>query len=425
MSAPVNTRLLNAVKAASERIKGTGNTSDNKSYREIRPLHPAQQAIAASSARFRVLACGRRFGKTSYAVEELARVALTGQPVAYFSQTYKAVIEVWRELRAHLARHTERASEQEKRIDLKGGGVIECWSLDSPDSPLGRNYALIVFDEAAIHRSADTWPRVIRPLLTDRKGRALFLSTPRGKNWFWELYAKGLDPLQTEWASFQYPTTANPFIDPAEVESARLDMPDRLFRQEYLAEFQDGDSGVFRGVQALSTLTRQGRVDGHKYAFGVDWGKAHDYTAISVLDLTTGEQVALDRFNQIDWSLQRGRVRALFDEYQPSVIWAEKNSIGDPNIEELRREGLPVKAFQTTAQTKKTLIERLALAFEQRTVKLLADPVQVHELESFEMRQSSAGNWQYSAPDGGHDDTVIALALSVWATYAPTKAWFA
>ena len=92
----------------------------------------------------------------------------------------------------------------------------------------------------------------------------------------------------------------------------------------------------------------------HRYVFGVDWGRSHDYTAIAVIDATLRQMVALDRFNQIGWSLQRGRLRALADFWRPRVIWAEANSFGSPNIEALIQDGLPMRSFQTSASNKPT-----------------------------------------------------------------------
>lgn len=128
--------------------------------------------------------------------------------------------------------------------------------------------------------------------------------------------------------------------------------------------------------------------------------------------MTTQQMVALDRFNQIGWSQQRGRLTALYERWQPFVIWAEVNSIGSPNIEALQNEGLPVRPFQTTAQSKAPLIEGLALALEREEVQLLDHPVLVNELLSYRLNRLPGGGYRYEAPIGGHDDTVIATALA-------------
>lgn len=120
--------------------------------------HPAQRQIKAEARRFNVLACGRRFGKTALGVDVEIEIALRGLPVGWFAPTYKLLSEVWRELRRTLAPLTVQKSETEHRLELVGGGVIECWSLDDPDVGRGRKYARIVIDEAAMVRNLeDAW----------------------------------------------------------------------------------------------------------------------------------------------------------------------------------------------------------------------------------------------------------------------------
>lgn len=344
------------------------------------------------------------------------RVAVRGLPTAYFTPTYRMLSEVWRSLKSTLGYVTKTSNEEAHRIELLSGGVIECWSLTNADTVRGRKYARIVVDEAALIQDADIWPAVLRPLLTDYKGSALFLSTPRGKNWFWQLYSLGSDPLKREWRSFHYPTTANPYIDPAEVEAARQMLPERIFRQEYLAEFMDDAGSVFRGVSKVCTaLPLDGPPADHRVLAGLDFGRYQDFSVVSVIDATTKTQIYLDRFNQIDWTFQRERIKAICQRFNVETLVAEANSIGEPNIEALQRMGVPVEAFYTTVQSKAPLIESYALAIEQGEITLLNDPVQIAELESYGMERLPSGRFTYSAPPGSHDDIVVAGALSWYA----------
>jgi hypothetical protein len=128
-----------------------------------------------------------------------------------------------------------------------------------------------------------------------------------------------------------------------------------------------------------------------------------------------GRQIYLERFNQIGWAVQRGRLAALYEQFKPRAILAEENSIGSVNIEALQAEGLPVRGYMMTSKSKAPLIDGLALAMEREEVVLLNDPVLKHELTAYEMKRTSTG-WSYSAPSGSHDDTVIATALSLWAS---------
>jgi hypothetical protein len=169
--------------------------------------------------------------------DEPANGALNGFPVAYFAPTYKMLMEVWRTMVQLTYQITEQKNEQEKRIELFGGGVIDFWSLEDPNSIRGRKYKRVVIDEAAVARNLEeAWLKVIRPTLTDLKGDAWFLSTPKGKNNYFHDLAHNHEKYP-DWTFFQMPTVSNPHIDPAEVEEARLQLDPLTFAQEYLASF--------------------------------------------------------------------------------------------------------------------------------------------------------------------------------------------
>lgn len=375
-------------------------------------LHPAQRQIKREAVRFNLVNCGRRFGKDVLGIDRAIEPMLEGYPVGWFSPTYKMMSDVWRELYSTLLPVARKVNVQEKRIELITGGLIDLWSLDTPDVARGRKYRRVIINEAAmIAQLQSAWQKVIRPTLTDYAGDGWFLSTPKGYNFFKQGFDWGQDELRPDWKSWQMPTSANPFISPQEIEAARQELPDRVFRQEYLAEFIEDAGGVFRGVRKIATATRRGPYPG-RFAAGIDWGKQNDFTFISIFDAATGKMVDFDRFNKIDWHFQRARLTSLFQKWKPFVGVAERNSIGDPNIEALQREGLPVVAFDTTAVSKPPLIESWALAIERGETEIIDDPVIIAEHEAFERTVSTVtGRSRYGAPEGCHDDSVIGCAL--------------
>lgn len=322
--------------------------------------------------------------------------------------------EVWRATLRLLQPIIKAISVQDRRFELIGGGIIDFWSLDAPDSARGRKYKRIVIDEAAMIRDLEeAWQEAIRPTLTDFVGDAWFFSTPKGRNFFWSLFQRGPDPLSDDWMSWQMPTTANPYIDPAEVEAARLELPERTFAQEYLAQFLEDGGGVFRRVNEACRATEQtSRIPGHQYVMGVDWGRFEDFTVLSVIDVTTKEQVAIDRFNTIEYQTQLGRLKVLHDRFLPTQIIAEQNSIGIPLIEQMQRDDLPVQPFVTTNSTKAAAIDALSLAFERGDLAILSDPVQMAELLAYDAERLPSGLMRYGAPPGSHDDCVMSLALA-------------
>jgi hypothetical protein len=140
-----------------------------------------------------------------------------------------------------------RTNQQDRRIELITGGLVEFWSLTDPDAGRSRRYMRIAIDEAAkVPNLAKAWNESIRPTLTDFEGDADFYSTPRGMDDFKRLYDRGEDPLEPEWACWQMPTATNPFIAPAEIEELRKQLPERVYEQEILARFLESSGGVHR-----------------------------------------------------------------------------------------------------------------------------------------------------------------------------------
>jgi hypothetical protein len=385
--------------------------------RLFRP-HPAQKQILECDARFIVIVAGRRTGKTSFIPTLRARSFVSGQQGAYLSPTYKMLSEYFRIIRYQFAPIITKINKQEHRIEFVNGGSLTMWSLDNADSIRGQKYHYADIDEAAMVRDlSDAWNAVIRPTLTDFQGRAAFWSTPKGAGTFFHsLYQRGLTEDHPDWQSFQFPTASNPFINPAEIESARLELPQEVFRQEYLAEFVAGEGAVFRNITANLTAPDTVPADhkGHTLVAGVDWGQVNDFTAISIICTDCKQEVFLDRFNKIDWEFQRARLMQAINTWEVTFTLVEENSIGSPNLEALQKStSRQVKGFLTTAQSKSPLIQSLALCFEQMEIRWFNVGVATAELEAYEaVRNETTNRITYSAPKGGHDDTVIARALA-------------
>lgn len=219
----------------------------------LKRRHPNQQHIIQTAKRFNVLKCGRRFGKTSLAEELVIDPALDGYPSAYYAPTYKDLSEFWwyvvnicKDVIAH-------KNEQLRQIRLITGGVIDMWSLDDPDSGRGRKYKRVVIDECEKAKKLEqAWKGTIRALLTDYKGDAWFLSTPKfGTTFFKEIHKYNLqDKYSHEWQSWTFSTYDNPHIDPNEIDAAKATLDPVYFRCEYMAE--DVDLDLFLWAFAFS-----------------------------------------------------------------------------------------------------------------------------------------------------------------------------
>jgi Terminase large subunit, T4likevirus-type, N-terminal len=375
--------------------------------------HSNQQLVLDSAARFNVLACGRRFGKTVIGMDRAVSTAINKQYLGWFAPTYKLLGDAWRLLESQLAPLIVAKDVSDKRIELIGGGRIEGWSLDNPDAGRGRAYHRVVIDEAAMVKDLEhAWQQAIRPTLSDYRGDAWFLSTPKGvASYFYTLFQRGIDPLKPRWKSWQMPTLSNPYIEADEIDEAREDLTDLAFAQEYLAQFVNWAGTVFRRIAEACTNAAPGPA----VMIGVDWGRTGDYTVFVALS-AAGEVCAIDRFRGMEYAMQRDRLRAFWETTtaKRAFIIAEMNSMGAPVVEQLQIDKLPVRGFTTTNQSKSAIILSLALGFERGVVKIPYDPILIGELQAFEGKQLAGGLMRYSAPAGLHDDVVMALAIG-WA----------
>lgn len=381
------------------------------------PFHKLQLEVAQSPARFRVLVAGRRWGKTLLGASLCIKYALEKRGVAWWvAPSYKMAMVGWRAI-VRLGRQIPGAKVKmnELALYLPGGGVVQVRSADNPDSLRGEGLVFLVIDECAFIKEA-AWTEALRPALSDNLGDALFISTPKGYNWFWRLWLRTQEPDNAGvWQGWQVPTITNPYMPAGEVEEARKSLPERVYEQEYLALFVRDAGGVFRRVmEAVRANWQEKAVAGHSYVFGVDWGRHNDFTVVSVMDTTLKELVHFDRFSQIGYDLQVGRLAALYRRFRPELIVAERNSIGDPLVERLAGKGLPVMPFDMTNASKKAIIEGLELAFEREQIGILANDILTAELQAFEMSKTPSGLIRYAAPEGIHDDWVISLGLAWW-----------
>jgi len=373
--------------------------------------HPGQDEVHQDTHRFKVLAAGRRWGKTRLGVLECIGKASSGGIAWWVAPSYKTSEAGWRPLTQICARHPAvRVLKAEKTILFPSGGLVAVRSSEVFDNLRGEGLDLVVLDECAFQKP-EVWTEVLRPALADKKGSALFISTPNRCNWFYDLFNQSLIHPQT-WRSWQFPTASNPFIDPSEIDLARRSTTDEIFRQEYLAEFIQEYGSVFRNIEAVSTLPQDLPKMDHHYIAAVDVATASDYTVITVLDLNTKEQVHLSRFNRVDYPELEARIAQIYRDWFLNLIIVEVNGIGRPVIDHLLEIGLNVVPFVTTQASKSSIILGLKSALEHSHVRLLNHEIQKKELLSFEEKVSPNGSFSYSAPAGLHDDCVMALAMA-------------
>jgi hypothetical protein len=385
-----------------------------KRLRLYRP-HAGQRLLHESSARFRVAACGRRWGKTVAATAEMIRHAWQkpGSLCFWVAPVLRQSTIAFDLVRRGMPRGALAAIHKvDRRVSLVNGSVIEFKSAEIPENLRGFGIDFLVVDEAAFLPGA-LWEEVLRPSLSDRQGRAIFIGTPKGKNWFFRLFARGADQHEENWGSFTFPTGNNPYIRPDEIEEARRSLPEAVFAQEYLAQFIEDGAGVFSGVNDIIRGNLSDPSSGEHYTAGLDIGRYRDYTVLTVVN-PSGAVVFFDRFVRTTWTVMKRRVTSALRRYNRAVVWVDSTGVGDPILEDLMRMGAACRGYRFTNESKTALIENLILMIDEERISIPPIRELIDELVVFEAKNLPGGGVSYGAPAGYHDDCVISLALAAW-----------
>jgi hypothetical protein len=364
--------------------------------------HKNQAKVLESKARFKVLMSGRRWGKSLICQVITCIEAMQGKRVAYITPTYQLAKVFFDELARLMPSNIAVPNRSDLTFKLISGGEIRFFTGERLDNLRGLKFHYAIIDEASYIPDLESgWQNSIRPTLTDFQGKAIFLSTPRGKNFFYSLFLNGLN-ANSEWESFKFSTYDNPFIAKTEVDAAKSELPNVVFEQEYMANPAENAANPF-GSEAIRKCTSDLSTNIVK-CYGVDLAKYSDWTVIIGLD-NSGNVAYYDRF-QKDWASTQNIIRNL--SKAPMLI--DSTGVGDPIVEQLQREGMDIEGFKFTSQSKQELMLGLQVAIHQERVHYPEGMIK-NELEVFEYQYTSHGV-KYSAPTGFTDDCVCALALA-------------
>ncbi len=370
-------------------------------------LHESQREVYANLARFSVLEIGRRWGKTTFGHVLAQYQAMGGKTVGWFAPSYKYLAGPVRDFEVALKPLIARHDRVEKRIELKTRGAIEFWSLEDEDAGRSRSYDLVVIDEAGfVSHLLSIWRQAIRPTLTDRKGHALFLGTPKGTGDFHRLFLEAEGDTTGEMRAFRIGSASNPHLPPEEIDAARRMLPAEVFRQEYEG-IPAEDGGNPFGLDAIRACISP-MSDAAPEVWGVDLAKSQDYTVAVALD-ARGHVCRLERW-QSPWTVTRERIARMIGQLPAQI---DSTGVGDPIVEDLRKVCRRTEGFKFTSQSKQQLMEGLQIAVQTGEVGFPEGWLR-SELESFGFRYSPKGAVQYEAT-AGHDDGVCALALALHA----------
>ncbi len=304
----------------------------------------------------------------------------------------------------------KRTNKTHMEAQYLTGGWIHFKGSDNPTSMKGDTLSDATMDECATQKDT-VWSESLRPMLAVNQGGCDFIGTPKGKDWFYLLWNQAqTDP---EFSFHHAPSNKSPFFTEAEFQKIAASTPEAIFRQEYLAEFVEDGSEVFRSFRECISGELEPFKPGRMYIVGADIAKHVDWTVITVWDVERRHMVYMDRFNKVDWSLIEARILQASKAYGNALIRLDATGVGDPVYDRLVREGANVTPVKITSPVKSHLIESLVMAIEKREITFPHLPEMIAELSIFSAEKKASGGVRYSAPSGYHDDIVLSMALAV------------
>ena len=388
---------------------------------QLPKLHENQKTVAESDSRWKILCAGRRFGKTRLGVQLCIETAMAGKRAWWVAPTFSIARVGWRDIMMagyDLAGMGAEVKMGDMIVSFPNGGFISVKSADNPQRLRGEGLDFLVMDEAAFVKE-ETWTEVLRPTLTERKGSALFISTPRGQNnWFYRLWQDA--ETREDWERFKFSTVDNPAIDPKELESAKEEIGSLTFAQEYEAEFVNEGTQLFRPewFQYYSPAVRGAKIDDELYEFDnmtryatVDLATSTKQTA----DYTVFTAFAHDQNENKLFVIDMLRKRMEAPDIIPAMKkFYKKNNLDWIGIERAgfqlsiiqfaKREGINVRELKAD-RDKRSRAMPLSAKMESGQVFFPDDPMEnwVHEAERELL----------TFPLGAHDDIVDTLAYGV------------
>lgn len=376
-------------------------------------LTPAQAQIALDPHRFRVVCCGRRFGKTTLAIDQMkGRAAVPRSRIVYIAPTHQQARDIaWEQLKNECRNASQNINETRLEIKLVNGSFLALRGWEAIETLRGQRYDLIVLDEVAMMKYFwENWHEVIRPTLTDTKGEALFISTPKGFNHFYELFQ--LKNTDSDYVSYHFTTYDNPFIPKEEVDKAKTEMTADRFAQEYLADFRRTEGLVYKEFDRERHIVRQFDMPQTfvKFFAGVDFGFSAPAAVITI---------GKDRDNRywvVDEWYKPGQTDAQIADYVAALNLHE--AYPDPEsaagIEELRRRKVNVREVIKGKDSIRNGINAVRELFKQNRLFVNgACKNLIWELETYSYPERKPGHNEEENPVKENDHAVDSLRYAL------------
>ena len=376
--------------------------------------HRAVQLITGK-AKYVTVVAPRQVGKTFLALQTLLYWAMNyPKSVIFFcSPTYQQAKKPMEELYDAISESgiVKSYNKSDFRIELINGSIIHFKSTERADNLRGFTGDFMIVDESAYH-GEEVWNSVLKPIMLVKGKKVLFISTPKGSNWFKRMYDAGQDPDQPNYASCRMHYSENPYLNQEELEEARRTLPEHIFQAEYEGTFTESGTTVFH-LDKYRKFHQWPKANGKVYC-GIDWGRANDWTVATFID-QDGQIVEIYRQNKQDWTQMINEILQLVRKWNATVL-AEQNSIGDVTFELMKKQWADTHPFVTTNKSKNEIIEGLIVDLNNEEVKIPSQELFESlwfELQVFEYEYSpKTRTLRYNAPSPFHDDTVMSLAIA-------------
>lgn len=375
--------------------------------------------IYQTGCKYITLSIGRQWGKSllsqnlllKWSLETKGSVGFWVSPI--YSQAKKVYDELVKALKpTGLIVATNRT---EVWIKLINGSTIHFKSAEKADNLRGYTLDYLVMDEAAFIRD-DVWNEILRPATLVKGKKVLFISTPKGKNWFNTIYNRGLSTEYPEYLSLRYTSYDTPYITEDEINEARNTLPTDIFSQEIMAEFIDDGGSVFRGFSKSQFIDKWIEpLPNEKYYAGIDLGRQNDFTVVTILN-SRNQICYIYRERRNNWANIVDSIVSVLQKYNAKAV-VEVNSIGDVIYEQIKRKYNKIEPFTTTSSSKDEIINNLIVQINDHMLLLptreLFEPLDT-ELRVFTFEYSTKSRKiKYFSPPGFHDDCIMSLAMAV------------
>ena len=373
-------------------------------------LHHTQKPVALDPHRFRVLCCGRRWGKTELSIDQIkARAAVPNSRIAYIAPTYQQARGIaWERLKNDLRDAASSINEARLEIRLVNGSIVILRGWEAIETLRGQLFDLIVIDEVAMMRNfMRLWQEVIRPTLTDRKGEAIFISTPKGFNHFYELYRK--EHEDTDFKSFRYTTYDNPWIPKEEVDKAKAELTEDRFAQEYMADFRKTEGLVYKEFNRDRHIYTGDDPAHAKLITGVDFGY-HTTCVLSIKkDRSDRYWVSAEWYAHKQTDAQTAQYTAAI---KPDECYPDPESAS--GIEEMRRLGVNIREVIKNRDSVRNGISAVRELFKQNRLFIHASCENlIWELETYSYPEKRPDRNLDENPIKENDHAVDALRYAL------------